>query len=489
MAKTLPQFTLALAILLVTSCISASIDAPGADRITVSAGGHYIVYGGKTLMLIGDSGTQCVAQNANVDYRRWVDDCANRGIRMVHVWSFMGPRQKADGSAVERRWGYVFPGLTPWARRASGPPAADLLRQWDLTAFDDGSDDDLDRYWPRLRDLCAYARGRGLMVGITVFTGWSKGNHDAWTYHPFNVANGGHLTDNKQAVVIASPGTEICRESWSEDWPDAKKTQWVWERLSEEYINQLNGFGNVFFVFFDEHSYSEGNMGDHFLEFFRKRGALWADWDARRGRVDFVYSDTVSGADKNALAVGGFTAAPTRPYLLLEGPPYAGDDVRSSIWTFCVGGGHYTFHGDERQETPRTGIMGYDPRVPDGDPGMDKRDWLGHASRFFNEHVVSLDAMRPHNDLCDGAYCLADPGREYVVYSKRDAAAEFTTDLSGVSGQVHCRFYDPRTGTFGKPFTRTGGAVESFTKPDANDWTLHIVAGKPADASRISAAN
>ena len=78
---------------------------------------------------------------------------------------------------------------------------------------------------------------------------------------------------------------------------------------------------------------------------------------------------------------------------------YQGSGVRSAIWTFSIGGGSYFFHADAGQETVRTGIMGYDPHVPGGDKGMDKRDWLGHASRFFNEHVSHLDSMVPHNDL------------------------------------------------------------------------------------------
>jgi hypothetical protein len=121
-------------------------------------------------------------------------------------------------------------------------------------------------YWPRMRDMCSYAKSKNMLVGITMFTGWSK--HDySWVFHPLNIDNGGHLTDKADAVTIASPGTEVWQEAWSDTWPSAKKTQWVWEQLSIKAIDELGSIGNVFFVFFDEHSYSEGNMGDHFLNF------------------------------------------------------------------------------------------------------------------------------------------------------------------------------------------------------------------------------
>jgi len=446
-------------------------------NLGVGAGGHYVRYNGETLMLIGESGTQCAAQNSNLDHREWIDDCAMRGIRAIHIWSFVPVRQKQDGSQIEDRWGYVVPDVMPWARKTSGPLALDQRYQWDLKLFDEGAEGDFTHYWPRLRDMCAYARSKGIVVGITMFTGWSK--HDySWIFHPLNAANGGHLSDKANAVTIASPGVEVWREPWSDGWSNAKKTQWVWEQLSIKFINEVGSLGNVFFVFFDEHSYSEGNMGDHFMDFFKRRGQVWVDWNASRSDVAWVMSDTLHSTDKNSNATAGFNGNPVRPYFNLEGPPYMGAEVRTSIWTFSMGGGNFIFHADERQETVRTGIMGYDPSVPGGDKGMYKRDWLGHASRFFNEHVSGLDTMSPRNGLSSsGVYCLADEGGEYVLYSGIGVGGAFTVDLSAAAGKtLNCRFYNPRTGIFNSTFQRPGGnSAESFTKPDSNDWVLHLV--------------
>jgi len=204
------------------------------------------------------------------------------------------------------------------------------------------------------------------------------------------------------------------------------------------------------------------------------------DWNARRSSVDWVMSGTFSGDDRNSNAVSGFNGNPPRPYFNLEGSPYSGDDVREAIWTFSIGGGNYFFHADERQETVRTGIMGYDPYVPSGDKGMYKRDWLGRASTFFNQHVDDLDSLAPANGLTSSTadtYCLADNGREYVIYSMINAAVNFTVDLSAAAGKtLNCRFYNPRDGVFNATEQRAGGSsAESFSKPDANDWVLHIL--------------
>lgn len=451
--------------------------------IGISPSGHYVTYKGRALMLIGDSGTQCVTQNTNIDYRAWIDDCAARGIPMVQVWSFKSPKQKQDGSLVEDRYGYVYPGITPWRRKEGGPPAMDQLAGWDLQTFDEGADGDATHYWPRLRDLCRYAKSKNIMVGITVFFGWPKHNTSErpdWAYHPLNVLNGGPVSDSGRMAtrvqMIDSPGREIWEQPFSREWGAAKQNQWIWEQLCKKLIDDLGPLGNVFFAFMDEHSYSEGNGGDHFLAFFTRRGQVWADWDQRRPALSFVFSNTDGNKDKNRNAVRGFQGKPARPYLLLEGPPYRGDDVRTSLWTFSVGGGHYTFHGDEEQETPQTGIMGYDPHVPGGDKGMVKRDWLGHAARFFNREVADLDALAPHNGLCDaGVYCLANPGREYVVYVRRDTAATFKLDMREARGSFNCRFYNPRTGEFEAAFSREGGGVQVFSRPDSQDWVLHVV--------------
>jgi len=452
----------------------------------VSPSGHYFVSRGKTIMLVGDNGTQCILQNLNIDYRRWVADCAVRGMTAVHIWSFVAPRQKQDGSVVEKRYGYVYPGATPWKRRSFGPLATDGLPQWDLTQFDEGTDP-TKHYWPRLRDLAACAREKGLVLGITVFFGWPKHaepRQNDWAYHPFNIVNGGHLTDNKAVQIIDSPGKEILTENWSNGWPNAEKTQWIWERFADKMINDLRPYNNVFYVFMDEHSYSEGNCGDHFMRFFKRRGALYIDWERRRKGVDAVYVPTEDSSDRNQVAVRSFETSPARPLLLLEGPPYVLGDpkVRHSMWTFAIGGGHFLFQDDCDQGTDQTGIMGYDPKVPGGRIPYMTYDWLGHLGSFFNERIANLDAMQPHNELVSGdsaAYCVANPGSEYAVYLKQGGAIRL--DLAAAATKtLDVEWYDPRTGKSRSADSVGGGQWVSFTPPERpdDDWVLHLRAAR-----------
>lgn len=437
----------------------------------ISQSKHFVTYNNQTVFMVGDNATQTMMQNKNMNYRQWVDDCDARGIRSVHIWSFVPPRQKQDGSKIESRWGYVYPGATPWARNTSGSLATDQLYRWNLRTFDESAGG----YWQRLRDLCAYAKTKNMLVGITVFFGWPKDDAD-WLYHPFNSVNGGHLTTKTDVAQIYSPGTEVFTETWSDAWPNTKKTQWVWEKFSKKLIDDCGSMGNVWFEFMDEHSYTEGNMGDHFLTFFKSRGMIWGDWDARRSNVDIVYQQP-SGTDKNSGTVTYVTKTPTRPFVMLESGPYMGTDFRTAFWTTAIGGGHYHYQSDSDQETATTGCMGYDPNVANSNRTAYKSrlSWLGHCSRLFNEHVTYIDQLVPSNGLCSsGIYALAYPGREYVAYAKIGSTSTFTVNLGAVAGTAICRWYNPQTGVYGTQFTRSGGSTQSFTKPDANDWALHI---------------
>ena len=468
---------------------------PAAGEVAAGPEGHFIRYQGQLRVLVGDSGTQCVLQNPNIDYPRWIDDSARAGLNSVHLWAFVAPRQTRSGRQVEPRYGYVYPGLTPWPRRSHGPNASDGWPQWDLTEFDEGTDPNK-HYWPRLADLCRTARNAEITVGISVFFGWPKHNSPQrpdWLYHPFNRVNGGHLTEHRPMVEvvqrIATPGREILDRPWEDLSTAEEKTQWIWERFAQKPIDQTRPFGNTFFIFMDERSYSEGNCGDHFAKFFRRRGAFWIDGQLRREMIDGVLGRHGPGRDLNAEARESFDRRPSRPFFELESPPYTGDQVRHNLYACLLGGGHYFFHNDERQETTTTGIMGYDPHVRGARMDLvdKRRKWLGIAAKLLNRQVSQLDGMRPQNKVVTQAagHCLARPGEEYVVYIQRGGQARL--DLGCPARQFDVRLIDPRSGNTLKAAPLIEGHEIRLGLPDDADWLIHLAknpAGKAKDDSR-----
>jgi hypothetical protein len=439
---------------------------------------HLMRYNGRGLFLVGDSGTQCVMQNLNIDYRAWIDDCAEAGLNAIHIWSFMAPRQTRDGKVIEERYGYVYPGITPWARRSDGPAARDGLPQWNLREFDEG-DDPNKHYWPRVRDLCRYAKEKKLLVGITVFFGWPKHQSD-WDRHPFNATNGGHLTDHRKIIEavqqIATPGAEVLDQPWSDLWSDPQKTQWLWERFAAKLLKETQPPGNVFYIFMDERSYPEGNCGDHFAKFFHRRKAFWIDGGGRRENVDAVVGGHGPGRNINRSARTSFDRDPHRPFFEFELPPYRGAAVRHNLYACLLGGGHYFFHNDANQETPTTGIMSYDPNVQNVRRASvrERLRWLGIACRVMNKQVKRTPQMRPQNDVVRDVegYCLIASGSQYVAYIKSGGTA--TLQLDHAANTFDVTAINPRTGEAGDLETSALENELRLELPDREDWLVVV---------------
>ena len=99
----------------------------------------------------------------------------------------------------------------------------------------------------------------------------------------------------------------------------------------------------------------------------------------------------------------------------------------------------------------------YDGKVlPSGDRWEPVRRSLGAALALSRR--VDLAALTPGGTLSSTGYCLADPGREYVVFAP--AGGKFTVDLSGAEGRLNAEWMDPLGGR------RTTAAVEGGARRD-----------------------
>jgi hypothetical protein len=86
---------------------------------------------------------------------------------------------------------------------------------------------------------------------------------------------------------------------------------------------------------------------------------------------------------------------------------------------------------------------------------------------------MDLAAMTPHGELSTTGYCLAAPGREYLIY--QPAEGPFRVQLPrGVDTTLAVEWFDPKTGTStkGQP-VKVAGKV-TFTSPFAGDAVLYL---------------
>jgi hypothetical protein len=95
---------------------------------------------------------------------------------------------------------------------------------------------------------------------------------------------------------------------------------------------------------------------------------------------------------------------------------------------------------------------------------------LGYTLRFAER--MDLAAMTPRNELAGSGYCLANPGREYLVYLPDGGTT--TVDLSAASGPLTVEWFNPQTGDSQNDEALTGGGKRDFKAPFDGDAVLYI---------------
>jgi len=444
------------------------------DDMRVSRDGHWIEFRGKKVLLVGDSVTQGWQElGTNFNQKGYVDALAARGINVLMLWSFIGTAsligivdQKSDS-----RIGYDAPEIWPWVKSEG---------KFDLNQFND-------EYFNRLRSLIQYANSRNTVVLITVHDGWTK---TRFSGHPFNVANGGPLTDNSQYVELYDYNDEM-PHVFDPSWDRKQKHQYFLERFCENLIQATGDLPNVMYEIFNEGEwYNQEDLRrfqEHFLNFFK----------ARTNRLLLINDDYVAGPDFRTEAKADmisnhkisnlkvwdektpakaafdhysarFLGTPPKPFLFSETPSYIGNPSERIpfmrlMWGTLLGGAGFILQNDTS--------FGFDPNTAiKMDPAI--LDLEGHAARFFNISGITLDGMSPDGRLSSTGVALARPGSEYVIYSQDGSS--FTIDLSGYSESFLGRFYDPSTGQFQSSFTISGGGIKTIQKPDSRDRVLHL---------------
>jgi hypothetical protein len=82
--------------------------------------------------------------------------------------------------------------------------------------------------------------------------------------------------------------------------------------------------------------------------------------------------------------------------------------------------------------------------------------------------------MHPRNDLSSTTYCLADPGKEYLVYLPEGGKA--SVDLSAASGSISVEWFNPRSRETARGEGASGGAERTFQAPFGGDAVLYLKA-------------
>ncbi len=157
------------------------------------------------------------------------------------------------------------------------------------------------------------------------------------------------------------------------------------------------------------------------------------------------------------------------------------------IWGFYAAGAHTMWadwRSDDYVEGGRwTSIgRGWTPVKP-LDEHLFRTDQLGINCVGHKQLLIATRAigqleywkMNPHNELVAGsreAYCLAEPGAQYVVYAPNGGPIQL--DLAMASGTLSARWLDPGTGKYSDAWPLAGGVAHRLAAPSADDWVLVV---------------
>lgn len=95
---------------------------------------------------------------------------------------------------------------------------------------------------------------------------------------------------------------------------------------------------------------------------------------------------------------------------------------------------------------------------------------MGQTRRLADR--VVLAALVPHLELASARYCLADPGRVYVVYLPE--GGEVTEDLSAAPARFTVEWIHAVEGTSRLAGEVAGGSQRSIIAPFSGDAVLYL---------------
>lgn len=193
----------------------------------------------------------------------------------------------------------------------------------------------------------------------------------------------------------------------------------------------------------------------------------------------------------NELALDSYNGFPVMTTEgLWEGQGRAKKPLRI-IWGFLAAGAH-TMWADWNYENPKVHEFGSIGRgwipVKPLNEHLFRTDQLGvdcvgdEQLVLAATHLKSFEywRMSPHNELADSgneAYCLAEPGRQYLVYAPSGGTVKLK--LEQVVGPYTARWFDPRNGTSHDTKLPEGGGTVSMTAPTVDDWVMSITTAAP----------
>jgi hypothetical protein len=382
-------------------------------------------------------------------YAGFLDFLVAHHHNFVRLWTWEQPHSFDDDP---QNLLYFAP--FPWLRTGPGM-ANDGKPRFDLDRFDPA-------YFARLRARVIAARDRGIYVAVMLFDGWdlTNGYNPTDGGFPFGAGNNINNVAITGAAAFALGDAAITARQ---------------EAYVRAVIDAVNDLDNVLYEIANETDASAVAWQYHMIDFVKSVE------QARPEQHPVGMTSTYPGNDTDLFNSRADWISPNGPMVASDGTKVILNDTdhsygwsqlkadgpaaqRAWAWkTLCLGSAPLFMDPYLEPWAGRNNPTGGRP-----DPAWDTiRAALGRTRRYAER--LDLSRAVPSPALCSTGFCLADPGREYLVY-KPPGAGGFK--VTTVAGTYRFEWFNPATGAVGDTGTITVGADHTFTPPFTGDAVL-----------------
>jgi len=407
------------------------------------------------------------------DFKAYLDLLERHHHNFIRLWRWELVRWDWDTAANrEKQSKRLVCAPHPWARTGPGL-ALDGKPKFNLERFDEA-------YFRRLRSRVTDAQKRGIYVSIMLFEGGGlQFMPDGWKAHPFHPANNVNGLDGD--LNGDGKGLEIHTLA-------APKITALQEAYVRKVIDTVNDLDNVLYEISNENHPPSTDWQYHMIRFIRayekskpKQHPIGMTFQYQGGSNAALFASPADWISPNPNAEGDYNYQSNPPpgdgrKVILSDTDHLWGIGGSAAWVWksFLRGLNPLFMDPYKREVLDEGSE---------EQWEEVRRALGATRRFAER--MNLAAMTPRSDLASTQYCLANPGKEYLVYLPD--GGEATVDLSAASGTLKVEWFNPRTGAATDGGTAQGGSPRSFRAPDAGDWVLYLV-GNRSDRGTIGIA-
>lgn len=344
----------------------------------------------------------------------------------------------------------------PWPRTGPGV-ANDGAPKFDLARFNQ-------EYFDRLRSRVRAAGARGIYASVMLFEGWEVQFTDAWRNHPFHSPN--NVNGVEGDLNGDGSGLEFNTLAGGEMGRRVLQLQQAYVRQVVDTVNDLD---NVLYEISNESFGDSTAWQYHFIRFVKdyqsakpKQHPVGMTFQYKGGTNAVLYESPADWISPNpGDAKQNYQESPcsacTAKVVVNDTDHLWGHTGGDNIWVW-------------RSFTRGLNVLFMEEILPSPTWQDSARQAMGQTRRYAAR--MNLAAMKPDEKASATRYCLANRGREYLVFQSNKG--EFTVDLSDAKGTFRAEWLDINADRTIAAKLVEGGATRTFTTPFPGPAALHL---------------